>query len=238
MTNWRWIFERVFFVYPIWTCISLGNLSKLKISKLLRETCTCVTKIRCSLVKGGHQKEGTHDLFDASGVTPPNNLLVENIEYEVPYHLKTPVLSSLLYHYLTWWNTTSHIFFTQQLLVVLRVFLQKNTTKIPNFCIDVLYFVGFFPLKRFIFACCFALRNPVFRNTLALPRKTSKAHANARASKPKACWSSTHKIYRRVFADLVGFSRVFVGFPKKSGKKNLHETQCTDEIILGVNIMF
>lgn len=58
------------------------------------ETCIRATKIRCSLVKGGHQKEGKHDLFDASGVTvtPPNNLLLENAECKVPYHLKTPVL--------------------------------------------------------------------------------------------------------------------------------------------------
>ena len=82
-------------------------------------------------------------------------------------------------------------------------FFQKNTTKIRNFCVDVLYFVGFFPLKRLTFPCCFALRNPVFQTSLALPRKTSKAHANARASKPRAFTSSTTH-WPQSFADLVG----------------------------------
>ena len=59
------------------------------------------------------QKKGKHDLFDASGVTPPNNLLVENVERKVPYHLKTPVLwtkPSISLSYMRKYHRPYHLF--------------------------------------------------------------------------------------------------------------------------------
>lgn len=135
MTNLRWILRWIFERECNLSNLDLHNFWEFQrivdVPNCCGETCIRATKIRCSLVKGGHQKEGKHDLFDASGVTPPNNLLLENAECKVPYHLKTPVLwiKPSIYHYLTWWNTTSHIFFTQQLLVVLRVFFKKTPQK-------------------------------------------------------------------------------------------------------------
>lgn len=102
MTNLRWIFEREWNLsnldlHNFWEFERIVNVPKLLRSKPCN---LCHKKNRCSLVKGGHSKERIENminLFDASGVRPPNNLLLENVECEGPYHFYTSSMNQAFY---------------------------------------------------------------------------------------------------------------------------------------------
>ncbi len=112
------------------------------------------------------------------------------------YTTFTPVLSSLLRHitlHVTWCN----LFHPTNSLFCCDFF--KNTSKIPNFWVDFLYFLGISsPFPVFL-----TLLPPLFL-PFSRPRKTSKAQASARASKPKAWMSSKNVEAQRVKIPLKG----------------------------------
>ena len=186
-----WVFERECNLSNL-DLHNFGEFERIvNVPKLLRsKPCNlCHKKNRCSLVKGGHSKERIENminLFDASGVRPPNNLLLENVECEGPYHFYTSSMNQAFYislSYLMKYHRPYHLFSPNNSWFSC-VFFSKKHPKNTTFLRWCPIFCRILPLKTLHHSLLFLPAKP-------RPRKTSKAHASARASKPRAFTSST-----------------------------------------------